>query len=197
MAEGSIGPSERIVRPAQGVERAGSATDRRPRPRREQQDQQDAADRRRKEPPNPRRRRVYDMLFDEVDRIGGLDDRQRARIKENIRSHVANAPPPPDDAPPPDTHDPPSEGEHEEEQAERLLSDPQAELPLGPDHIVQAAAPVHPHQPISMAEENRLLAEQLRLCLAQHTERARKIAVYLHLLLRLRDPLRPTLVLDV
>ncbi len=197
MGEGSIGPSDHYVRPASVVERSRSATDRQP--RREQQDQREAADRRKKEPLNPRRRRVYDLLFDEVDRIDGLNERQRARIKDNLRSHVAAAPPPAEPphagAPLSSTDVPP---EHDEEHAaERLLTDPHAEVPVDPDHIVQAAAPVHPHLSLTEAEENRLLAEQLRVCLAQHTERARKLAVYLHLLLRMNGVGRPTLVLDV
>ncbi|WP_448192042.1 hypothetical protein [Azospirillum sp. sgz301742] len=189
MAEGSIGPSDLTVRPAKQVERSGSATDRRP--RREQQDQKEASDRRRKEPPNPRRRRVYEMLFDEVDQIDSLSVRQRTRVKENLRNHIAAAPPPP---PPAETPPP----EHDEENAaEQLLSDPQTAVSVDPDHIVHAAAPAHPHLTLTEAEENRILAEQLRVCLAQHTERARKLAVYLHMLLRMSGTVRPTMVLDV
>lgn len=191
MAEGPIGRSDLYVRPTNAVERSGAATDRRP--RREQQDQKEASDRRRKEPPNPRRRRVYEMLFDEIDQIDSLSERQRTRVKENIRSHVAAAPPPdeppPAEAPPPD-HD-------EEHAAEQLLADPQAPVSVDHDHIVHVAAPAHPHLTLTEAEENRLLAEQLRVCLAQHTERARKLAVYLHMLLRMSGTLRPTMMLDV
>jgi hypothetical protein len=196
MSEGSIGPVDRYVRPTNTVERSGSATDRRP--RREQQDQKEAADRRRKEPPNPRRRRVYEMLFDEIDQIDSLSEQQRARVKDNIRSHVVAAPPPP---PPEDPTPAPAEApppEHDEEHAaEQLLADPHAAVPVDHDQIVGVAAPVHPHQTLSEAEENRLLAEQLRVCLAQHTERARKLAVYLHMLLRMSGTLRPNMMLDV
>lgn len=200
MGDGPIGRADPyVVRPAKVVERAGSATDRRP--RREQQDQKDASDRRRKEPPNPRRRRVYEMLFDEVDQIDGLSERQRTRVKENLRSHVAAAPPPPAQPPPAEASPPPAEASppetDEEHVAEQLLADPQSTVSVDHDHIVQMAAPVHPHLPMSEAEENRILAEELRVCLAQHTERARKLAVYLHMLLRMSGTLRPTMTLDV
>ena len=202
MGDGSIGRSDRLIRPARAVDRSGSATERQP--RREPQDQKEAYDRRRKEPPNPRRRRVYELLFDEVDRIDNLTEGQRARIKDNIRSHVAAAPPagplPAQSSPaaPLPAQPEPHAGQDEAHaDAEQLLADAQAEVPVDHDHIVRVAAPVHPHLPLSEAEENRLLAEQLRVCLAQHTERARKLAVYLHVLLRLHDPMRPTLVLDI
>ncbi|WP_431854813.1 hypothetical protein [Azospirillum sp.] len=203
MGDGSVGSSNHFVRPTGVVERAESVTDRRPRREQQRQQQQDASDRRRKEPPNPRRRRVYDLLFDEVDRLDSLSEQQRARVKENIRNHVVGAVPPvePPAAPPPAPDEPappgPDAGHDETHAAERLLSDPQAEVPVDHDRIVNVAAPVHPHLPLTEAEENRLLAEQLRLCLAQHTERARKLAVYLHVLLSMHHGVRPTLVLDV
>ncbi|HYG86672.1 MAG TPA: hypothetical protein VD978_10465 [Azospirillum sp.] len=187
MAEGNIGRSDLYVRPANAVERSGSATDRQP--QRDQQHQHHP-ERRKKELPNPRRRRVYDMLFDEIDRIDTLSERQRARIKTNIRAHVISNPPPPTAEPPPPDHD-------EERVADQLLSDPQMPLPLDEEHIVRVAAPVHPQLPIDEAEENRILAEQLRVCLAQRTEQARKVAVYLHLLLSMSGAMRPSMILDV
>lgn len=201
MGEGPVGSSNRVVRPTGVVERAGSVTDRSP--RREQQNQKEAAERRRKEPPNPRRRRVYDLLFEEIDQIGNLSEQQRTRAKENIRNHVLATPvldePLPSVAPPPlPAEDLPSPEHDDERVAERLLADPHAEVPVDHEHIVSVAAPVHPHLAITDAEENRILAEQLRLCLAQHTARARKLAVYLHVLLNMnRGDVRPTLVLDI
>lgn len=216
MGDGSVGTPNRIVRPTSAVERAESVTDRRP--RREQQQQQQDAERRRKEPPNPRRRRVYDLLFEEVDHLDSLTEQQRARVKENIRNHVIDAPTPLVDAAP---LSPPTAAatsavtattvaaagnaadaappEPDETQvAERLLADPQAEVPVDHDRLVDVAAPVHPHQALSEAEENRILAEQLRLCLSQHSARARKLTVYLHVLLSMNQTVRrPTLMLDI
>ncbi|HYH39147.1 MAG TPA: hypothetical protein VD860_13055 [Azospirillum sp.] len=203
MGDGSVGSSNRFVRPTGVVERAESVTDRRPRREQQRQQQQEASDRRRKEPPNPRRRRVYDLLFEEVDQLDNLSEQQRARVKENIRNHVVGAAPSvePPAAPPPASEELPPPGPdaaHDETHAaEQLLSDPQAEVPVDHDRIVDVAAPVHPHLPLTEAEENRILAEQLRICLAQHTERARKLAVYLHVLLSLHHGGRPTLVLDI
>lgn len=187
MADGNIGRTDGYVRPTGVVERPGSATDRQP--RRDTQ-QHHHPERRDKQPPNPRRRRVYDLLFDEIDRIDALSERQRARIKDNIRAHVVGSPPPPSPAPHPADHD-------EEHAAEQLLSDPQVQVPVDHDHIVRVAAPVHPTLPAAEAEENRILAEQLRVCLAQHTERARRVAVYLHLLLGTQGGSRPHVILDV
>ncbi|KAA0587582.1 hypothetical protein J2848_000496 [Azospirillum lipoferum] len=180
-----IGPPEFSVRTTTGVERAGSATDRNHRrnPRREQQEREQ--ERRDHNPPNPQRRRLYDLLFDEVDQFDGLDERQRARLKDNLRSHLSRAAPP---APPnPPVH-------HDEEAlAEALLKDPAAPIPVDPEHIVQAVTAVAPAQD----PETARLAEQLRDCLTRNTDRARKVAVYLHLLLTLEGAFRPHMVVDV
>ena len=92
MARGGLGQSEFSVRTTTAVERAGSATDRhyQHNPRQE---------RRERHPPNPQRRRLYDLLFDEIDRFDSLDEGQRARLKANLRDHltarlIANPPPP-------------------------------------------------------------------------------------------------------
>lgn len=196
MGEGSVGSSNRVVRPTSVVERSGSVTDHPP--RREQQHQKEASDRRRKEPPNPRRRRVYDLLFEEIDRIDTLSEEQRSRVKENIRSHVVASPSvEPPAVPPPAVEEPPPPDHDEHAVAEQLLADPHADLPVDHDRIVDVAAPVHPHLTMTEAEENRILAEQLRLCLTQHTARARKLSVYLHVLLSMRGSVGPTLVLDI
>jgi hypothetical protein len=181
-----IGPPEFSVRSTAGVERAGSATDRNHRrnPRREQQDREQ--ERRDHNPPNPQRRRLYDLLFDEVDQFDGLDERQRARLKENLRSHLSRRTPPPSPSLPPVHHD-------EEALAEALLKDPAAPIPVDPEHIVQAATAAAPEQD----PETVRMAEQLRDCLARNTDRARKVAVYLHLLLTLEGAFRPHMVVDV
>lgn len=181
-----IGPPEFSVRSTAGVERAGSATDRNHRrnPRREQQDREQ--ERRDHTPPNPQRRRLYDLLFDEVDQFDGLDERQRARLKENLRSHLSRRAPPPPPSLPPVHHD-------EEALAEALLKDPAAPIPVDPEHIVRAATAAAPEQD----PETVRMAEQLRDCLARNTDRARKVAVYLHLLLTLEGAFRPHMVVDV
>lgn len=199
MGDGSVGSSNRFVRPTGMVERTEPVTDHRPRREQQRQQQQEASDRRRKEPPNPRRRRVYDLLFDEVDKLDSLSEQQRERVKENIRNHVGGGAPSVEPIPSPDTPPPAGAdaGHDETHAAEQLLADPQAKVPVDHDRIVNVAAPVHPHQPLTEVEENRILAEQLRLCLAQHSGRARKLAVYLHVLLSMHQGVRPTLVLDI
>lgn len=181
-----IGPPEFSVRTTAGVERSGNATDRNGRrnPRQERHDREQ--ERRDHNPPNPQRRRLYDLLFDEVDQFDGLDERQRTRLKDNLRSHLSSRAPPPPAAPPPVHHD-------EEALAEALLKDPAAEVPVDPEHIVQAAIAAAPE----LDPETALLAEQLRDCLARNSDRARKVAVYLHLLLTLEGAFRPHMVVDV
>ncbi|HYH23325.1 MAG TPA: hypothetical protein VD995_32320 [Azospirillum sp.] len=197
MADAQIGRPDYPIRPTGVVERTGSATDRQQR----RQQQHREPERRDQEPPNPKRRRIYDMLFEEIDQIDALDERQRTRIKDNIRSHLTGAPR--HDAPhgrrpyatgyaqpPPAQPEPPPP-------AEPIVATPDAVEPIDPDHLVEVAAPVHPHLPPEEAQENARLARQLRECLALHTERARKVAVYLQLLLRLDQSLRPHLVVDI
>ena len=94
-----IGPPEFSVRTTAGVERSGNATDRNSRrnPRQERHDREQ--ERRDHNPPNPQRRRLYDLLFDEVDQFDGLDERQRTRLKDNLRSHLSSRAPPPPAAP--------------------------------------------------------------------------------------------------
>ncbi|PWC85836.1 hypothetical protein TSH100_14780 [Azospirillum sp. TSH100] len=181
-----IGPPEFSVRTTAGVERAGSATDRNHRrnPRKEQQDREQ--ERRGRSPPNPQRRRLYDLLFDEVDQLDGLDDHQRTRLKDNLRSHLTRQAPPPPAAPSQIQHD-------EEALAEALLKAPTAQLPVDPEHIVKAATSTAPEQD----PETVRLAEQLRDCLSRNSDSARKVAVYLHLLLTLEGAFRPHMVLDV
>ncbi|MGQ9367647.1 hypothetical protein [Azospirillum sp. A39] len=215
MADSSIGRSDPLIRSTTMLERAGTATDRQPQ-RRERQDRRD------KEKDGTRRRRIHDLLFEEIDQIDALEPRQRERVKRNIRSHFASAAPatpprygqapahaadadagwphaPPAGEPLEDPgdgtggdHDPDPEGD-----ADRLLRDIEAPLSVDEEQFLQVAAPLHPHLPPADAEENARLARQLRDCLAQQTERARKIAVYLHLLLALHGATRPRFVLDV
>ncbi|CAO3356028.1 hypothetical protein [Azospirillum melinis] len=181
-----IGPPEFSVRTTAGVERTGSATDRNHRrnPRREQQEREQ--ERRDRSPPNPQRRRLYDLLFDEVDQFDGLDDRQRSRLKDSLRNHLSRSTPVPPTAAASVPHD-------EEALAEALLKDPAAPIPVDPEQIVQAVTAAAPEQDAETAR----MAEQLRDCLSRNTDRARKVAVYLHLLLTLEGAFRPHMVVDV
>ncbi len=176
MANNALGQSEFTVRTAGAVERSGNATERhyQRNPRQERRD---------RHPPNPQRRRIYDLLFDEVDRLDELDEQQRTRLKANLRDHLtANAPPPAAQPPPPDRD--------EEALANRVLEDPTARIPIDTDHIVKAATAPD-------TADNAVLAKQLRDCLARNTDRARKVAVYLHLLLTIDGALRPHTIMDV
>lgn len=182
MADGSISRSEPLIRSTSAVERMGNATDRHQR----RQPQQERRDR---EEPNPKRRRIYDLLFDEIDQIDALDGGQKARIKQNIRTQLTTRAPPPSAAAPP--------VQDEERIASALLDDPAATVPVDHDHIVHMAAPTHAHLPPQEVAENAILAMQLRDCLARHSTTARRVAVYLHLLLTLDGALRPHMVVDV
>jgi len=183
MADGFIGRSEPLIRSTAAVERMGNATDRQSRRQQHQQERRD------REEPNPKRRRIYDLLFDEIDQIGALDSGQKSRIKQNIRTQLATRAPPPSAGPQP---------EHDEERiAASLLDDPAATVSVDHDHIVHMAAPTHPHLPPQEVAENAILAMQLRDCLARHSTAARRVAVYLHLLLTLDGALRPHMVVDV
>jgi len=182
MSDGSIGRSEPLIRSAGVVERAGSATDRQHR-RPTQQDRRD------REEPGRKRRRIYDLLFDEIDEIDALEPAQRARIKHNLRAHLAaRAEPPHSTAPPPE--------QDEEHIANSLIDDPAAVVPVGHDHIVHMAAPTHPRLSPQEVAENAMLARQLRDCLSRRTQKARRVAVYLHLLLTLKGALRPHTVVE-
>ncbi|PWC77737.1 hypothetical protein [Azospirillum sp. TSH64] len=189
-----IGPPEFSVRTTAGVERTGSATDRNHRrnPRREQQEREQ--ERRDQSPPNPQRRRLYDLLFDEVDQFDGLDDGQRSRLKDSLRSHLSRRAAALAPAPQAAANFPAGSVPHDEEAlAEALLKDPAAPIPVDAEHIVQAVTAAAPAQDAETAR----MAEQLRDCLSRNTDRARKVAVYLHLLLTLEGAFRPHVVMDV
>ncbi|SMH58809.1 hypothetical protein [Azospirillum agricola] len=170
------------VSPTSAVQRTGSATER-------EQQRNPRQERRDRNPPNPQRRRLYDLLFDEVDRFDGLDEPQRARLKSNLRAHLTARPPP---ATPPPAHE--ADGET---LTKRLLESPSAGVPVDHDHIVQAAVGGPAEATPEDAADNAILARQLRDCLARNTDQARKIAVYLHLLLTIDGALRPHTIMDV
>jgi len=221
MPDSFINRSERLVRPALGVGRAGSATDHPHRDRRHdrehpsQQEHGHSSERRDARPPNPLRRRLYDLLFEEIDDIEALSPGQKTRIKDNIRANLTARPrstthhppapyaaeepqasphhPLPGKAPPPL---PPASDEEDESLAQTILADP--DLKVDHDGIlglttVSDGPHLHPDEVL----ENARLSRQMRECLALHTERARKVAVYLHLLLGLHPDPRPHVVVDV
>lgn len=222
MPESFIGRSERLVRPSLGVERTGSATDHSHRERRHEREHppqdHEQPERRDAKPPNPLRRRLYDLLFEEIDDIDALSPNQKTRIKDNIRANLTAPParhaashPTQRPAVPYPPHSPrparllpwaepptviPASDEDDESLARDLLADPRLEV--DPDGIVGLAVPEHPHQTADEALENARLAREMRECLALHTERARKVGVYLHLLLSLHPDPRPhVVVMDV
>ncbi|HRQ80832.1 MAG TPA: hypothetical protein PKZ97_06915 [Azospirillaceae bacterium] len=136
-----------------------------------------------------------------------LEATQRERLKRNIRAHLAlrardQTPlptiprPPPDDAAlavedeggyhPADAHAAPHEGgvALETEEGDH-------------DHLIGVAAPQSPElQPEELAQ-NAILARQLRECLGRNSEAARKVAIYLKLLLSIDGALSPHVVIDI
>lgn len=175
---------EPLVRSPDAVDRPGSATDR-------QHRRETRQDRRDREEPNRKRRRIYDLLFDELDEIDTLEPAQRARIKQNLRAHLASRPPV---AAAP--HAPSMPDRDEEDTATALIGDPDSAIPVDHDHILHMAAPTHAQISPQEAAENAILAKQLRHCLDQHTLTARRVAVYLHLLLTLNGAARPHTIVD-
>ena len=53
-----------------------------------------------------------------------------------------------------------------------------------------------PHEAYDPTRISAILAKQLRDCLGRHTLTARRVAVYLHLLLTLNGALRPHTIID-
>ncbi|CAK0751639.1 conserved hypothetical protein [uncultured Gammaproteobacteria bacterium] len=131
-----------------------------------------ATDQRSRHHPNPHRRSLYDLLFDEVDEIDGLTEPQKQKIKHNIRGYFSN---------------------HQEEAEAGTTVPPSVGLAELLEVVVPADGSLDPHQVVNMVlrsqdhagdhRESELITEQLRLCLSLHTERARKISLYLRALL--------------
>jgi hypothetical protein len=212
MAEGWIGRTRSVVRSSSRLERSGPATDRNPAHQEQLLRQQYASLH-----PDPRggrqhgrlRRHLTDLLFDEIDDIDALGAREKERIKHNIRRRL-----PPDGEHSPGQH-PESqnpEGQHPDSDthpdagpahevaslAAAAVAAVPPDMAIDHDHIVSVAAPVHADMPADLAEENARLARRLRECLAIRTDTARKVAVYLHLLLAQHGGgLHPHMVLDV
>lgn len=179
------------------VERTGSATDRKQRRQNRQdlqQQEREQQERRDQDEANHKRRRLYDLLFDEIDELDTLNAGQRARIKQNLRAQLANRRPPPHLAP--NLAQPPPADQDIERIAAALLEKAVAARSVDHDHIVDIAAPTNPTLPPGQTAENVALANQLRECLEQRTTTSRRVAVYLRLLLTLEGAFRPHLVVD-
>ena len=176
------------TRAASAVQRVGTATDRR---------QKRQGDDKRKDGETPhKRRRLYDLLFEEIDHVPELAIHQRERLKNNIRAHLAlrardqtplptTLPPQPDaqTAPQPQSGGPKAKADQPEE--------------LDHDRLIGIVAPTHEDLPPEELEQNAQLAAQFRDCLARNTEIARKVAAYLRILLSIDGALDPHIVIDI
>lgn len=183
MTEQLIGSRPTGLRSTVAVQRTGTATDRRPR-------RQDAEDKRKEGEASKKRRRLYDLLFEEIDQVPELEAHQRERLKRNIRAHMALRTR--DQTPlPVVVQDEPQEKETRPTQKHEPESEPEHET------LINIAAPTHPDLPPEEIDQNIRLAEQLRFCLARNTEAARKVAIYLKILLTIDHALDPHVVIDI
>lgn len=194
VAESTVGRSDPLIRAAGNSDRLGSATDRQKRRQQPEhhKDRDEPKDRRAQDAVNQRRRALFDLLFEEIEQAPDMGARQRARLRENLRAHLTGrAPPHPEDEPPATP-----------EEIRRILDssddpDDHPDLDVDPDRIVAVAAPQHETLPPEDVSENAILAKQFRRCLEIHTTTARRVALYLKLLLRLGGALKPHIVVDV
>lgn len=191
MADSQIGRPEPLIAPPVATNRIGPAPDRqRRRDPEERKDGGGKKNRRAEDPVNARRRRLFDLLFYEIDRTPEIAPREKDRLKENIRAHIdRQAALPPEPMPTP-------------EEIDALLAasenpDDHPNLTVEADAIVSAAIPDAPAATKTEAEENARLAEQFRACLELDTAVARKVALYLKLLVRLAGLMSPHFTVDV
>lgn len=191
MADSPIGRPEPLIAPAVATNRIGPAPERQK--RREPQERKDGGgkkDRRTEDPVNARRRRLFDLLFFEIDRVPEIAPVQKARLKENLRAHIErHSTEHPDVLPTP-------------EEIDALLDasenpDDHPNLTVEPDTILSAAIPEEPAATKTEADENAQLAAQFRACLELDTAIARKVALYLKLLVRLAGLMSPHFTVDV
>lgn len=185
------------VRRAGVVERTGTATDQ----KRERGREERGGDR--------KRRQLTDLLFDEIDNVEALQLAQKERLKRNIRAHLAmraraSAEESAEDRDALSREDATAAGAASDDTGPPDATAPRDHGPgPGPDeepdteHIIGMAAPQHPELPEEELEQNAILAEQLRECLTNGGEVARKIAVYLHLLLSIDGALAPHVVVEI
>lgn len=170
------------IPPPGAVERTGSATDRRQRSPSERQTKRESdeeRERREKNATNRQRRRLFDLLFDEIENLPTLDRPQKERLKHKIRARITASP---------------------------SAADPVRPVPprpvgrsVEPDHdgIVAAIVPDDPDHSMDQVEENALLAAQLRECLTMRTDAARRVAFYLTVLLGIDGAFVPHVTMDV
>lgn len=166
--------------------------------------------RREHETVNPRRSSLFDLLFEEVDAAEDIDLKAKQRLKQTIRRKAArqDQPEKPPEKPPgrnaggqaggqetkpeggsPSQDQPdllrvvlPAQDAAEEEALAHLAGDEDREA-LEHDEKVQEA---------------RHIAEQLRYCLSQHSETARKVSVYLRAVLFLNSgDMKPRMIIEV
>lgn len=193
MDDRSIGRSEPLIRAPGSIDRSGSATDREK--RRSAQDHQqprrdDLKDRRAQDAVNQWRRRLLDLLFVEVEGIANIEPPQKERLKRNLRAHVFGRGPPDDGRQP----------TLEDIQAVLTASenpDDHPDLSVDPESLAAAALPPESSRTSDDAQDNVALAQQFRRCMEVNTDAARKVALYLHLLLRLRGVFDPHVVVEV
>jgi len=183
-----IGRSEPLISPAGQIDKAGTAPDRRKQrdqPRREER-REEHRERRSDDPATKRWRRLLDLLFDEIDKAPGVRDEHRLKLRENLRDHVvarAKA-----------GHLP----EPTEDEIRAVLDasedpDDHPELMVDIERVVDAAAS---GRSTGDAPTDADLAIQFRRCLEVNTSTARKVALYLTLLLRLSGALKPHISVD-
>jgi len=193
MAERMIGRSEPLITAPGTVNRMGSATDRQRRRDNDQKspDRDAQSERREEDPVGKHRRRLFDMLFYEIDRTPDIGERQKKRLKNNLRAHITRQATVNVFAEPPPSVD----------DIQSLLNastDPEdyPELQVEEEAIVDAAVPDKADTAAEVADNLRL-AEQFRACLAINTDTARRVALYLKLLVRLSGAMTPHYTVDV
>lgn len=128
-----------------------------------------------------KRRALLDLLMEEVEALPDLPADQKAAVRRNLRDFVrtetirprAVAPPGPPAAEPP----PPAASGGITGAGDR--GEPAADTAAP---ILRAALRYPSAEEQARIEENARLEDELRRCLAQHTEAARKIATYIHAL---------------
>lgn len=191
MADRDIGRSEPLIPPAGKIDKAGTAPDRRKRrdqPRHQDERRDEHRERRADDPATKKWRRLFDLLFDEIDRVPGVRDEQRRVLRDNLRAHVvarAGAE---------------RLREPTEEEVRALLEasdnpDDHLDLRVDLDRVLDAAVPGRDGA-AKRSDADDDLALQFRRCLEVNTSTARKVALYLTLLMRLSDALKPHISVD-
>jgi len=188
VADRDIGRSEPLISPAGRIDKAGTAPDRRKRREQPRQDERrdEHPERRSDDPATRRWRRLLDLLFDEIDKAPGVQAEHRRALRDNLRDHVvarARAERLPE----------PTEDEIRAVLDASEDPDDHPELKVDIERVVEAAAP---GRSPGGAPADAVLAEQFRRCLEVNTSTARKVALYLTLLMRLSGALKPHISVD-